>query len=224
MMKTGLLAVMYGTSMFTLAKQLEISVQEAEQFIEDFYAAYPKVEEWIRSIHQLVKEQEYVETLYGRKRRFPNHKQYAEVYDELATEICRRLGTKKLPTNIWDSKYKDVLPYDLKRRFQNVKGKVERVRRQAVNAIIQGSAADIMKRAMLNLAALAAKYEGWIVLATVHDEALLEVPANITKEQTAEIESAMISAATLEVPLKVDVAFMHEWGNEIKKNKWFAAA
>lgn len=224
MMKVGLLAVMYGTSMFTLAKQLEISVEEAEQFIHDFYEAYPKVGEWIASIHQFVKENEYVETLYGRKRRFPNHKQYAEVYDELAAEICRRLGTKKLPTNIWDNKYKDVLPYDLKRRFQNVKGKVERVRRQAVNAIIQGSAADIMKRAMLRLAAVCKKYDGWKILGTVHDEALLEVPATITKEQVADIEEAMTGATNLEVPLIVDVAFMHEWGNEIKKSEWFAAA
>ncbi|WP_427036526.1 DNA polymerase [Cytobacillus pseudoceanisediminis] len=226
MMKVGLLAVMYGTSMFTLANQLEITVEEAAKFIDDFYDAYPKVEEWIRSIHQQVKRDEYVETMFGRKRRFPNHKQYAEVYDELAAEICRRLGTKRLPSNIWDNEFKDVLPYDLKRRFQNVKGKVERVRRQAVNAIIQGSAADIMKRAMLNLSELAYKYadEGWKVLATVHDEALLEVPATITKEQTEEIEAAMTGAATLEVPLKVDVAFMREWGNETKKNEWFAAA
>lgn len=226
MMKTGLLAVMYGTSMFTLAKQLEISVQEAEQFIDDFYEAYPKVGEWIKSIHQFVKENEYVETLYGRKRRFPNHKKDAERYDDLAFEICRLLGTKKVPHNLWDEKYKTVLPYPLKRKFQNVKGRVERVRRQAVNAIIQGSAADIMKRAMLNLVALAEKYkdDGWKVLATVHDEALLEVPDNVTKEQTAEIEAAMTSSASLEVPLKVDVAFMREWGNEIKKDAWFAAA
>nr|BDD45014.1 hypothetical protein 9 [Bacillaceae bacterium] len=223
MMKTGLLAVMYGTSMFTLANQLEISVEEAEQFIQDFYDAYPKVGEWIRSIHEFVKENEYVETLYGRKRRFPNHKRSAEIYDELAAEICRRLGTNKLPSNIWDKKFKDKLPYNLKRRFQNVKGKVERVRRQAVNAIIQGSAADIMKRAMIRLSNLAAKYD-WLVLATVHDEALLEVPSDVTKEQVAEIEAAMTGATTLEVPLKVDVAFMHEWGNEIKKDEWFAAA
>lgn len=223
MMKTGLLAVMYGTSMFTLSNQLEITVEEAEQFIEDFYAAYPKVGEWIQSIHEFVKENEYVETLYGRKRRFPNHKQAAIAYDELAAEIKKKLGTDKLPTNIWDKKFNDVLPYELKRRFQNVKGKVERVRRQAVNAIIQGSAADIMKRAMIRLHQVA-KDEGFDVVGTVHDEALLECPIDITKEQTERIEKAMTESATLEVPLKVDVAFMHEWGNEIKKNKWFAAA
>lgn len=226
MMKTGLLAVMYGTSMFTLANQLGVTVQEAQQFIDDFYAAYPKVEAWIASIHQQVKRDEYVETLYGRKRRFPGHRQAAEVYDQLAAEILELTGLKRLPSNIWDEEFKDVLPYPLKRKFQNVKGKVERVRRQAVNAIIQGSAADIMKIAMLRLAALCEKYseDGWRILATVHDEALLEVPETITKEQVEEIEFAMTGSATLEVPFKVDVAFMHEWGNEISKEDWFAAA
>lgn len=224
MMKTGLLAVMYGTSMFTLSKQLEIPVAEAEQFIDDFYVAYPDVEKFIHSVWEFVKENEYVETLYGRKRRFPKHKQQAKIYDELAAEICRRLGTKKVPSNIWDEQFKDKLPYKLKRQFQDVKGSVERVRRQAVNAIIQGSAADIMKIAMLRLQAVCDKYanEGWKILGTIHDEALLEIPETVTKEQIAEIEEAMVGAASLEVPLKVDVAFMYEWGNEIPKKEWFA--
>lgn len=226
MMKTGLLAVMYGTSMFTLSKQLKIPIEEAEQFIEDFYEAYPEVKKWTESVHQLVKEQEYVETMYGRKRRFPNHKKDAIVYDELKAEILDRLGTDKLPSRIWDKQYKDVLPYPLKRRFQNVKGRVERVRRQAVNAIIQGSAADIMKIAMLRLNEVCEKYgdSDWKMLGTVHDEALLEVPASITLEQTEEIEQAMIGSASLEIPLKVDVAFMYEWGDEIKKDEWFNTA
>lgn len=223
MMKTGLLAVMYGTSIFTLSKQLEISVKEAAKFIDDFYDAYPTVKAWIASIHEFVKENEFVETMQGRKRRFPNHKQFAKVYDEGKAEILRRLGTDKLPLNIWDKEFKESLPYDLKRKFQNVKGKVERVHRQAVNAIIQGSAADIMKIAMIRLFAVCEKYN-WKMLGTVHDEALLELPIDVTQEQIAEVEEAMTGSATLEVPLKVDVAFMHEWGKETPKHKWFAAA
>lgn len=224
MMKTGLLAVMYGTSMFTLSRQLEIPLEEAEQFIEDFYRSYPKVDAWIRSVWEFAKENEYVETLYGRKRRFPKHKPDAIVYDRLAAEICRRLGTNKLPSNIWENPYKKKLPYSLRRRFKNVKGKVERVRRQAVNAIIQGTAADIMKRALLRLQVLCDKYEGWKIIGTVHDEALLLVPETITREQVKEIEEAMTGAAKLDVPLKVDIAFMYEWGVEISLDEWFSAA
>lgn len=219
-MKTGLLAVMYGTSIYTLSNQLEISQKEANKFIEDFYEVYPTVKAWIEDIQQEVKENEYVETLYGRKRRFPNHKQKAEMYDAVAADICKKLGTNDVPQNIWDKEYKDVLPYPLKRKFQNIKGTVERVRRQAVNAIIQGSAADIMKIALLRLYDVA-QAEDFTVVATVHDEAILECPRNITQGQTERIERAMTEAATLTIPTKVDVAFMTEWGNEIKKEEWF---
>ena len=219
-MKTGLLAVMYGTSMFTLSKQLEISQDEAEKFIKDFYEVYPTVKKWIDSIHEEVKNNEFVQTLYGRKRRFPNHKEKAVVYDEIAAKIKSRIGSDELPSNIWDNEYKDVLPYKLKKQFQSVKGTVERVQRQAVNAIIQGTAADIMKIALLRLLDVA-REEGFTVVATVHDEAILECPRDITEAQVARIEEAMTGAATLSVPSKVDVAFMNEWGNEIKKSEWF---
>lgn len=220
MMKTGLLAVMYGTSTYTLAKQLGITQEEANTFIEDFYEAYPVVGAWLGSVHEDAKKNEFVETAYGRKRRFPGHRQEAELYDELVKKICAYTGEKKAPTNVWEHQ---EIPYKLKRSFQSIKGKVERVRRQSVNAIIQGSSADIMKLAMIRLFRLAEKYrdEGWVVLATIHDEALLEVPEDISREQTNEIEEAMTGSATLDVPMKVDIAFMREWGNEIDRDDWF---
>lgn len=224
MMKTGLLAVMYGTSMFTLAKQLNISVEEAEEFIDDFFETYPTVAEWIRGVHEFVKENEYVETMFGRKRRFKGHKQEAIAYDKLADEIKKKLGTKKVPINIWDDKYKKTLPYQLKRKFQNVKGKVERVRRQAVNAIIQGSSADIMKLALIAVNKVANE-EDFKMLATVHDEVLLFVNEDITVQQVEKIEKAMTNVVNLAVPLKVDVMITERWGkNELSKEEFFEIA
>lgn len=219
MMKVGLLAVMYGTSMRTLAKQLRIDQKEAEQFIEDFYVSYPQVGSWIKSVWEEVKANEFVTTMYGRKRRFPGHRQEAIQYDKLAKEICERLGVEKVPSNIWD--YKRELPYKIKRAFQDVKGKVERVRRMAVNAIIQGSAADIMKLALIRLDKAAAAL-GYAMLATVHDEALLYVDENITVEQVELLEVAMTGACTLDIPVKVDAMFTYRWGeNELNKREWF---
>lgn len=224
MMKTGLLAVMYGTSMWTLSKQLGISVEEAEKFIDDFFEEYPKVAEWIKGVHEFVKENEYVETMFGRKRRFQGHRQEAIAYDNLAEQICDILGTNKVPLNIWDNKYKKILPYQLKRKFQNVKGSVERVRRQAVNAIIQGSSADIMKLAMIAVYK-EAQEQGYKMLATVHDEILLYVPEDITLEQVEGIEKAMTGVVDLSVPFKVDVMFTKKWGeNERPKDDWFGIA
>jgi len=222
MMKVGLLAVMYGTSLFTLAKQLKISQDEAEKFIDDFFETYPDVGAWIASIQQDVKKNEYVTTMYGRKRRFPGHRQEAAVYDKLAKQICDILGTKKVPSNIWS--FKKELPYNLKRQFQDVKGTVERVRRMAVNAIIQGSAADIMKMALITVDRLATE-KGWGILATVHDEVLLYVPENITIEDVNALESAMTSVVTLSIPLKVDAMITRRWGeNEQNKKEWFRVA
>lgn len=215
MMKTGLLAVMYGTSMWTLSKQLKISVEEAEQFIEDFFTAYPKVRAWIESVHEFVKENEYVQCAFGRKRRFPKHRQQAIIYDDCKQQMLKLLGRDKLPQDFWNRKKYPQLPYPLKKKFQSVKGSVERVRRQAVNHLIQGGAATIMKIAMLRMSEFLNKHD-WDMIATVHDELLTETSIEITHDQIIEMERCMSESVKLSVPLKCDVEAMVTWGNGIK--------
>ena len=70
-MKTGILAVMYGTGPKTLASQLDITEKEARDFIEQFYAKYPKVKAWIDNNERFAKKYGYVEMFMGRKRRLP---------------------------------------------------------------------------------------------------------------------------------------------------------
>ncbi|MCS1350357.1 DNA polymerase [Mechercharimyces sp. CAU 1602] len=71
MMKTGILAVMYGTSPKTLAEQLGITEKEAKDFIETFYKKHPKVKRWIDGNIRFARRNRYVEMLGGRKRRLP---------------------------------------------------------------------------------------------------------------------------------------------------------
>ena len=71
MMKTGILAVMYGTGTNTLAKQLGITVEEADDFIKKFYAKYKYVKRWIEGNVEFARKHGYVEMLMGRKRRLP---------------------------------------------------------------------------------------------------------------------------------------------------------
>lgn len=215
MMKTGLLAVMYGTSMWTLSKQLKISVEEAEQFIDDFFEAYPKVQKWIESIWEFVKENEYVECPFGRKRRFPKHKEMARVYDAKKKQILKILKTDKVPQDFWNKKKYPQLPYQLKRAFQDVKGSVERVRRQAVNFMIQGASATIMKKAMLQVDAFLKK-NNWNMMGSVHDEVLTLVDDTITHEQIVEMNECMRTAVELSVPLKTDVEVTRTWGEGVK--------
>lgn len=74
MMKTGILAVMYGTSSKTLAEQLGITQSEAEDFIKQFFAKYKRVKAWIDGNIRFARKHGYVEMLGGRKRRLPGIK------------------------------------------------------------------------------------------------------------------------------------------------------
>ena len=123
--------------------------------------------------------------------------------------------TDKLPPEgIWDSKYKTILPYNLKREFQDVKGPVERAQRQAVNAVIQGPAAGILKMAMIEMYRyLSAR--GWQIIATVHDEVILLVDESITEDEKRAIAQTMTGVVRLDVPLKVDVEAFKRWGGMI---------
>ena len=83
--------------------------------------------------------------------------------------------------------------------------------REAVNMPIQGTAADILKRAMIDTHAALAAEPGARMILTVHDELLFEVP-RARAEQVAElVQDHMQSAAALKVPLTVDVGIGENW-------------
>jgi DNA polymerase-1 len=93
------------------------------------------------------------------------------------------------------------------RNFQ-VRSASERI---AVNMPIQGSAADILKRAMIDVhAALANRPRARMIL-TVHDELLFEVPKDEADETAELVRSHMQSAVPLKVPLTVDVGIGENW-------------
>ena len=97
----------------------------------------------------------------------------------------------------------DVNSRDYQRRSQ--------AERYAVNLPIQGTAADIMKRAMIDVhAALGAHPDARMIL-TVHDELLFEVPEKRADEVAAIVRERMQGAAELKVPLTVDVGIGRNW-------------
>ena len=215
MMKTGLLAVMYGTSTFTLSEQLGISVEEAEQFISDFFIAYPDVENFINTVHENVDKVSYVETMFGRKRRFLGHSTVAKRYNNVMSAIRKRLGRE--PKKMFEEK----LPREIKSAYWEVARDYSRVERQSVNAIIQGSAADVMKLGMIAVYNYLKELgSDWKLLATIHDEILVEIPDTATPEQIQEIANRMIGCVTLAIPLKSDVEIMRRWGEGVPFKDW----
>jgi DNA polymerase I len=220
--KSVLLGIMYGMGSKTLSQNLKMSEEQAKKIIADFFKAYPKIDGWIADRIRFAEENEYIETMFGRKRRFIGFKTTAKRYHAVCKKVMDQLG--HLPDFIWDDEYRYSLPYDIKREYWDMGKAYAIVKRRVINTIIQGSSADIMKLAMIEVAKLC-REKGWNMLATIHDEILLEVPVGISLEEVELIEKKMLGVINLKTPMKVDVAFMpNRWGEEVSKDKWFKAS
>jgi DNA polymerase-1 len=161
-------ALLYGKTAFTLAKDIGVSPQAAQAFIDAYFAGFPRVRTFIDRTLEEARATGVVKTLYGRRRLVP--------------ELTSRNG--------------------------QIRSAAERA---AVNLPIQGTAADILKRAMIDVhAALASVPQAHMIL-TVHDELLFEVPKEITAEVADIVRDKMQSAAALKVPLTVDVGIGETW-------------
>jgi DNA polymerase-1 len=161
-------ALLYGKSAFTLSKDIGVTQQAAQEFIDAYFAGFPGVRGFIDRTLEEARATGVVKTLSGRRRFVP-----------------------------------DLTSRDFQRRSA-----AERI---AVNLPIQGTAADIMKRAMIDVhAALATRPRARMIL-TVHDELLFEVPKEDAEEVAEVVRDKMQSAALLKVPLTVDVGIGDNW-------------
>jgi DNA polymerase-1 len=145
--------------------------KEARQLLDQFFASYPRIKQYIDDTKEAANNNGYVETLMGRKRFFP----------ELANP---------------------VLPMNQRLALE----------RQSINAPIQGSAADIMKLAMVNMhrALLDAGLKTRMLL-QVHDELVFEVPDDEREKAIPLIKDVMGGAYNLDVPLRADVEIGRNW-------------
>lgn len=222
MAKVILLGMMYGIGANSLAEQFNISIQEAEQLYVDFHEAYPIVKAWFDSTNAHADEFGYVETAWGRKRRFLGHKEVARKYKVLLSKYQKKLGKESF--NIWEEYRNKKVTYTEARAFQDVAGPYNRVARQSINARIQGSSADIMKIAMIKLQEhLKKKGAEWKMLGTIHDEVLIEIPATATAEEVQELAEIQRTAVNLSVPMKVDVEVSARWGKGVSFKEWVEA-
>jgi len=161
-------ALLYGKGAFTLAKDIGVTQQAAQEFIDAYFAGFPRVRAFIDRTLEEARATGVVKTMYGRRRLVP--------------ELNSR---------------------DFQRRAAS--------EREAVNMPIQGSAADIMKRAMIDVhAALLPHPEARMIL-TVHDELVFEVPKARAEEFSEMVRDRMQSAAVMNVPLTVDIGVGENW-------------
>lgn len=216
LMKVGLLAVMYGISEPALAESLGITTEEAQDMLASFYKTYPRVSEWMNEVVKTADTQGYVETANGRKRRFLGHKDVAKQYHSLRKKIQARLG--HVPDFIWSVDRE--LPYKLKKAYWDAYLAYSKVERMSVNAVIQGSAAEILKKAMVQMYEHVKDKDGWKLIATIHDEVLFEIPETATPEEITELNEIMVNVVKLDIPLKSDIEVMAVWGSGIGFDEW----
>ncbi|WP_194288523.1 DNA polymerase I [Ornithinicoccus halotolerans] len=159
----------YGLSAFGLSKQLGISTEEAKGLMEEYFARFGGVRDYLRDVVAEARSTGFTETMLGRRRYLP-----------------------------------DLNSDNRQRR--------EMAERMALNAPIQGSAADIMKVAMLRVdEALREAGTRSRILLQVHDELVLEAVAEERAQLESLVREQMGSAVPLDVPLDVSVGWGRTW-------------
>lgn len=161
--------IVYGIGAFSLSKDIEVSVAEADKYIKNYFANYPKVKEFMDSTVDNAVKNGFVTTMFGR----------------------RRYITELSATN------KNVQAFG---------------RRAAMNAPIQGTAADIIKIAMVKVyqRLKAEKLDAHLIL-QVHDELIIEAAEKDAERAAAVLSEEMNNAVKLDVPLTADVEKGHSW-------------
>ena len=164
-------SIIYGTSAFSLAKELGTSAAEAQRFIDLYYEKYPKVREYLDRQVEDARERGFSETILGRIRQVPELGQN----DRVVQQAGRRI---------------------------------------ALNMPIQGSAADIMKKAMLDVweEISRRKLRAKMIL-QVHDELVFEVPVAERAPMEALVREKMENVFPLRVPLKVHLGWGANWAD-----------
>jgi DNA polymerase-1 len=176
MAKTVNFGVIYGISPVGLGQRLEMSRDEAAQFIASYFARYPKVQEYQDRLLKNCRKNGYVSTILGRRRHFD----------------------------------RDAIRANSTYQQRNA------AEREAINMEVQGSAADLIKLAMLNVhRRLRREDRRARLLLQIHDELVFEAPPEelpilaelVREEMTMPVERAL----GLHVPLRVDLASGPNW-------------
>ena len=165
--------IIYGISQYGLAKQIMVSNNEAESFLNSYFLKFPEIKDYMEKTIKFCRKTGYVNNIFGRR---------------------------SYITGINDKNYNV-------RNFQE---------RAAINAPIQGSAAEIMRLAMIRLDKKIKNIKTKMLL-QIHDELIFEVPNNEVKNVCEIIQEEMISVKdsdlhSFTIPLTVDINTGDNWG------------
>ncbi len=161
--------IIYGMSPNGLSQELKIPLEEADEYIQEYFLKYPAVKKFIDDTIEFARKNRFVRTLFGRKRPIP-----------------------------------DILSHQ-----ESIRTAAERT---AVNSIMQGSAADITKIAMIRIYnKIRADNLNAHLLLQIHDELILEVGEDVLTPVKKIVVEEMEKSALLSVPLKVEFKYGRTW-------------
>ncbi len=185
--KTINFGVIYGMGIKKFARSTGVSTPEAKEFLIKYKERYSKIFKYLELQERLALSKGYVKTIFGRKREFKFDK----------NGLGRLIG-------------KD--PYEIDLQSARRAGMEAQSLRAAANAPIQGSSADIIKIAMvqLNKKFIEMNVPAKMLL-QVHDELLFEVETDSLEITTKLVKKTMEDCVKLNVPLLVDIGIGDNW-------------
>ncbi|MGL5059018.1 MAG: DNA polymerase I [Microcoleus sp.] len=184
--KTINFGVIYGMGAIKFGRSLGKTSKDGKEFIERFNQRYSKVFEYLERVKKEAIALGYVSTILGRRR-----------YLNFESDRLKKLKGQK-PEEVRSDELKSLTKNDA----QSL--------RAAANAPIQGSSADIIKLAMIEVQKILQNYQARLLL-QVHDELIFEVPPDEWEELQPKIKDAMENALPLSVPLVVDIHAGQNW-------------
>jgi DNA polymerase I-like protein with 3'-5' exonuclease and polymerase domains len=187
--KVLVLAISYGVGPDKIASSIGCSLKEAKDLLNRFEAEFPSITKYKARVIRAARDKSpfpYVETLFGRRRYIP-----------------------ELRLSAPNKKFNEMTEDDKK-----LMGTISRAERQAFNTMIQGSAADIMKLALVRAHSCFVDEPSVSVILTVHDELVTICPEEYADVVADSIRQSMegIQLQGIKVPLKAEVYIVDKWG------------
>ena len=201
------LGLFYGMGKAKLQAELGVTKEKAEELFSKYHAKVPFVKQLMNKAMKAAESKGEVKTLLGRRCRFPKYEPILKGTDwgtfVPAEDHERMLELQKMGPTIIDEEGKDTG----KKNYWHNNGSRRAFTYKSLNKLIQGSAADMTKKAMVEL-----HKEGILAHIQVHDELDFSVESDA---HAGKIKEIMEHAVDLEVPNKVDYESGPNWG-EIK--------
>ena len=237
-LKAIVLGIMYSKTSKSIAQDLNITQEEADNIFNTFFKTFHKVKKFMDDTQQMAREKGYVKTIWGRKRHLPEMQLepyeviasdgYIEDFDpfNFSNDVSNGLSDKT--KKYWQDKMKNATTWKQKQQVIDDAKKIgltikdntyliQETERQCVNSVIQGSAGEMTKLSMINIDNNEELRKlDFHLLLTIHDEVIGECPRENATKCKELLKKIMVEspAEKIKVPMKCDVSITTHWTSE----------